>query len=448
MGPMKQQTPKETELKRELNLLDATMINVGTMIGSGIFFVYVVAGKLESSSLYVAAWVIGGVVSLFGALAFAELSAAMPRTGGLYVYLKETYGPVYGYLYGWTSLSVINSASIAAVAVTFASYLRQFIPMSDLGVKYIAVASIIGLTALNCRGVKLGAWVQNGFTVFKIGALLFLIVVCLFLSGRSFQQFEPVLPMGEGAGILGAFGMAVLAALWSYDGWIEVTYTAGEVKNPQRNLPRAILYSTLLVIVLYLLVNVAYIKVLSVSGIAQSQETAADAAQAVLGGWGAGFVSLAVMLSTFGANNGMILGAPRIYYAMARDSLFFKSFGKVHPKSGAPVFSLLIQMVWSSTLVFLGAFDQLITYVLFASWFFYILCVMAVVVMRYKKPEMPRPYKTWGYPFTPLLFTGFALWLMVNTIIEDPKSALIGVFLIFSGLPIYFFSRTRWTRKS
>jgi len=441
------QTARNPELKRDLTLLDATMLNVGTIIGSGIFFVYVVAGRLESSGLYLGAWVIGGIVSLFGALAFAELSAAMPRTGGLYVYLKETYGPVYGYLYGWTSLSVINSASIAAVAVTFANYLGNFIEMSPTTVKITAVASIVLLTGMNCLGVKFGAWIQNGFTFFKMGALVFLIITCLFLSGADFSNFQPVLPLGD-SGFLGAFGMATLAALWSYDGWIEVTYAAGEVKNPQRNLPRSILYSTVIVIVLYLLVNIGYVKILSVSGIANSKGVAADAAQAVLGGWGAGFVTLAVMLSTFGANNGMILGAPRIYYAMARDGLFFQRFGRVHETTRAPVFSLVIQMIWSSALVFLGAFDQLITYVLFASWFFYILCVLAVIIMRRKAPDMPRPYKTWGYPVTPLLFVGFALWLMINTIMEDPKSAFIGACLMFSGLPVYYLFRTRWRQNT
>ena len=431
------------ELKRDLNLLDATMINVGTIIGSGIFLTPGgIAAYLDSTLMYLAVWVIGGVISLFGALSVAELGASMPRTGGLFIYLKEAYGPVFGYLYGWSSLSVINSASIAAIAVAFATYLGGFVELSAWGVKAAAIGSIVVLTVMNILGVKFGAWIQNGFGFAKVGAMLFLIAACFTMAGGEMGGFKPLWPESS-AGLASAFGLAMIAVLWSYDGWIEVTYTAGEVKDPQRNLPRAILFSILIILVVYLLINIAYVYVLSLDGVTQSQRVAADTAAKVITG-GAAFMGLAVMFSTFGANNGFILGASRIYYAMAHEGLFFRRFGKTHPTRKTPVFSLLIQMIWSSALVLLGSFNQLITYMVFASWLFYLLCVGAVFIMRRRHPNMERPYKTWGYPVTPIIFILFALWLVINAIVEDPGSAGVGLLLIVSGLPLYFFKRKQW----
>ncbi len=435
------------DLKRDLTLLDATMINVGCIIGSGIFFVpKTIAGHMDATLPYFAVWIAGGVISLFGALAMAELGASLPRTGGLYVYLKEAYGPVWGYLYGWTSLSVINTASIAALAVAFATYLGVFVPLGPKLIKLVAILSIILLTFLNCLGVKLGARVQNTFSFLKVGALLVLVLACFFLSGGTVQRFQPLFH-SDNTHFWGPFGMAMIAALWAYDGWIEVTYIAGEVKNPQRNLPKAILLSTVIIIVVYLLVNLAFVYSLGLGRIGQSERVAADSAGVVMGAWGTGFIALAVMVSTFGANNGFILGAARIYYAMAREGLFFPKFAETHPTVKTPVFSLIVQAVWACILVLISFFDQLITWVVFASWIFYILCIAAVFILRRKRPHLQRPYRTWGHPFTSIMFIIFAVALVLDAIIEDPGSSLFGIFCILAGLPLYARFRSVWKQE-
>jgi basic amino acid/polyamine antiporter, APA family len=436
--------PVARVLPQQLGLLDASMINIGTMLGSGIFFVpTTIALYLHSTSLIMLVWIVGGVVSLLGALSVAELGAAMPRAGGQYVYLTEAYGKIWGFLYGWTTFTVINTASIAAVSVAFATYLGYFIHLGPVAIKVVAILGILSLTAINCLGIKSGALVQNSLTCLKIGAMMALVAFSFLLRGGSPEHFSPVLPGTEINQLFGPLGLAMIAVLWSYDGWIQITYVAGEIRNPQKNIPQALLISTLTMIAIYLLVNLAYHYVLPMEQITQSKLVASDAAKVLLGPIGGSLIAAAVMISTYGANNGFILTGARVYYAMAREGLFFPCVAKLHG-AGIPRASLLIQGVWASMLTLTGSFDQLFTYVIFASWLFYAMSCGAVLILRQKAKDMPRPYRTWGYPFTPILFILFALWLVVNAIIQDPRDSAIGAGIILLGLPAYFY----WTRRN
>jgi len=432
------------DLPRQLTLLDSTMINVGSMIGSGIFIVpATIAMHLQSTVPVILVWIIGGVVSLFGALCMAELGAMMPKAGGQYVYLKNVYGPVWGFLYGWSCFTVIMTASIAAVAVAFATYVGYFIPMDSTAIKSVAIASIVVLTAINCFGTKLGALLQNGMTFVKIAALGTLGTLGFLLSGAPASNFEPLFPAAGLMSMVGPFGLAMMAVLWAYDGWIEITFVAGEVKRPERNIHRSLFLSTMIVVGMYLIGNIGLLYVLSPGGMAQSPLVASDAAAVALGSTGAAFVALAVVVSTLGANNGFVFTAARIYYAMAREGLLFSFLTRIHPRWETPVASLLLQCAWACILIVTGTFDQLITYVVFASWVFYAMSCYAVIILRKRNPQRARPYRTWGYPFTPVLFIVFAAGLVVNTVIESPRDAAIGAGLIVAGLPVYYY----WAKK-
>jgi APA family basic amino acid/polyamine antiporter len=466
------------ELRRELTLLDSTMINVGTMIASAIFIVpATIAMHVQGSALTVVVWILGGFVSLLGALSIAELGAAMPEAGGQFVYLREAYGPVWGFLYGWAAFMVINTASIAAIAVAFAQYLGYFFPLdplgvkvvaffsavgipaddllkiSELGVKVVAIASTVVLTTLNCFGLKLGAWTQNIFTFLKMGALFALVALGFTLPGGSLANFDPLLPGQSFSSLIGPFGLAMVAALWAYDGWIEITYVASEVKNPQRNMPLSIIYSILIVIALYVLMSLACVHVLSVGKMAQAVEAAeqtgepylvaSDVATTIMGSAGAALVTVAILISTLGSNHGIVFTAARIPYAMAKEKLFFNAMAEVNAKFRTPVVALIVQGVWTCILTLSGRYNQLYTYVVFASWLFYAMSCGAVIILRRKAPRMARPYKTWGYPVVPVVFILFAVWLMANTIMEAPRDAAIGAGIVALGLPLYFY----WQRK-
>jgi basic amino acid/polyamine antiporter, APA family len=429
-----------SELKRQLGLLDATMINVGTIIASAIFIVPAgIAAGLHFTGLMVLVWIVGGIVSLLGALSVAELSAALPEAGGAFVYLTRAFGPVWGYLYGWANSTVINPASIAAIAVAFASYLGFFLPLDRWGLKAVAIASILGLTGLNVMGVRAGAATQNVLTILKIAIVAALILIGFVGHGGQAANFAPVWPAGAWSSFLGPFGVAMVASLWAYDGWIETTYVAGEVKDPGRNLPRAIILSTVIAMALYVLVTVSFSYVLSPGRMAGSALVASDAAQVTLGRAGAGLVAGAILISTLGANNGIILTAARIPYAMARDGLFFRFIGRVHPQRHTPVASLLVQAVIAVVLTFSGTYDQLFTYVIFTEFLFYVAMCLAVLRLRHSAPTLARPYRTWGYPLTPLAFVGFGGWLVFNTIRETPRESLVGLAILAAGLPLYFY---------
>ena len=433
-------SPEPPKLARVLTLLDATMINAGGIIGSGIFMVPATIALLTgSTSLILAVWVFGGLISLFGALSIAELGAAMPRAGGQFVYLNEAYGPVWGYLYGWSCVAVINTASIAAVGVAFSEYLSFFFPLSTMGIKSVAILSVILLTIINILDVKSGARAQNIFTLLKIGAILGIISLGLVMDGGSAENIQPFYPDRPLPALVGPLGLAMVSVLWTYDGWIFITYVAGEVKNPGRNIPLSLVFCMLIVISIYLLINFVFTYTLGIGAMGTSTLVASDSAFIFLGEKGAVLVSIIILISLLGANNGFILTSARINYAMARDKLFFRQAAKVHPKFKSPANALVIQALWASVLTFSGTYNQLITYIIFASWIFYAMSCAAVIILRKKRPEMKRPYKTPGYPYIPIIFILFAVFLTFNTILEAPRDAAVGAGIILAGLPLYFY---------
>jgi APA family basic amino acid/polyamine antiporter len=433
-----------TELRRELGLLDATMINAGTIIASAIFIVPAsVAAAVVAPSLMLFVWVAGGVVSLLGALCVAELGAAMPEAGGQFVYLERAYSPLWGFLYAWTAALIINPASIAAIAVGFATYLGVFVPMSGAAIKLVAVTSIVLLTVLNCLGLKPGVFTQNALTLLKIVALGGLVVICLGLPGGSVTHFQPFFPTHPLGSLMGPISVAMVAVLWAYDGWIEITYVGSEVRDPARVMPQSIVLSVIIVMALYVAVSVAFLHALPPDAMAHSSFVASDAARVVLGGLGAGLVGIAIIVSTAGANNGIILTSARIPYAVSRDGLFFEWMGRVNPRFRTPNASLITQGVISAVLALSGTYDQLFTYMVFASWVFYAMSCAAVIRLRAKAPEMPRPYRVWGYPVTPVVFIIFAAWLVASTIAESPLESLVGAGIITAGVPVYLYWRGR-----
>lgn len=431
---------KPPSLERVLSLLDATMINVGGIIGSGIFMVpATVAFFTGSSSLFFLVWILGGIVSLFGALSVAELGAAMPQAGGQYVYLNEAYGPIWGYLYGWSAVAVINTASIAAVGVAFSEYLGFFFPISDASIKGIAVGTIVLLTIINIVDVKSGARFQNLFTLSKLGAIFGIILLGLVMEGGTNQNLSPIFSDKPFIGLIGPLGLAMVSVLWTFDGWIFITYVAGEVKNPGRNIPLSLIFCMLIVVSVYLLLNYVLLFILGFTGMNGSELVVSDAASVFLGNKGAAVVTLIILISLIGANNGFVLSSARINYAMARDKLFFNQAAQIHSRFKSPANALIIQCVWACLLTFTGTFNQLITYIIFTSWIFYGMSAGAVIILRNKKPDMERPYKTPLYPWIPITFILFAIFLTINTIMEAPRDAAIGAGIILVGLPMYYY---------
>lgn len=441
---MPSQSPERSHLLRQLSLLDSIMINAGVMIGSAIFLVpATIAQQVETPWLMLAVWLVAGLLSLCGALAFAELSAMMPASGGAVVYLSEAYHPFWGYLYGWTVFAVIQTASIAAVAVALATYVGYFIALTPWMIKLISILIILFLSWLNGLGVKQGAHMQNVSTLLKVGLLLIIIVACLIGPREGVADFSTWWPATPQTTLLSQFGVAIMAALWAYDGWISITYVGGEVRQPDRFLPRSITFSVLVVIVLYALVNLAYSISLPMASMAQSERVAATAVQQAVGPWGGALVALAVIVSCWAAVNGMILSGGRVYYAMAVEGLFFKRLASLHPTRHTPVASLYVQGLWASLIALTGTYDQLVTYVIFDSWFFYAMGGAAVLILRRKQPDRARAYRTWGYPYVPILFVGLSLVLLINTLVSDPRDASIGIGIALLGVPGYI----AWSKK-
>jgi len=455
----------ESKLLRVLGPVDTTMILIGSVIGSGIFLVpNTIATEVGSFGLIIAVWLVSGLLTLFGALSYAELGSMIPHAGGQYAYLREAYGKFPAFLFGWTEFLVIKAGSIAAVAVAFALYVGYFIPESfqplfhktiiinvgfalpidDIGVKLVAIICIILLTVVNYLGVKLGAWVQNIFTFLKVAALAGLIILTFLFGHQAQHAFKPMFPEHFSVSLLSAIGVAMVAALWAYDGWNNVTYVAAEVREPQKNIPGALFLGTSVVVIIYLAANWAYAFVLPIADISNSTLVAADAMKTYLGPLGGAVISAAVMISTFGTVNGMILSGPRVTYAMAQDKIFFKSMGTVHPRFHTPYVSVWVQGIWSALLTLSGRFDQLFTYVVFAAWIFYAMTTSGVFVLRRKWPHVERPYKTWGYPWVPILFVLISILFVINTFITDPRDSLFGLIIVALGVPVYLF----WNFKS
>jgi len=437
-----------TELRRDLGLATALAIVVGTVIGSGIFRVpQTMIQSVGTVHMVFLVWIVGGALSLAGALTYAELAAALPGAGGEYVYLTEAYGPMWGYLYSWTQLSVAKSGSIATLATAFFEYTAHFIPefekiwfvLGPFPIKYgqiFALLLILLLGAINYFGVRVGGNVQVAVTVLKVALIAFVIGAGLFYAHPSAAAAPlPAPPLQTG------FIAALVAALWAYDGWNNVGMVASEIRDPKRNLPLALIGGTAAVIAIYMLANWAYFRVLTPAEVAGNKLVAAEMMQRVQGPAGAAAVSLAAMISIFAALNGSILSGARVPYAAARDGLFFRSAARVHPAFHTPGVSIMMLTGWSCLLVLSGKYDDLFNFVIFGSWILYAMATASVFVLRRKRPDLPRPYKTLGYPFVPALFLLGAAVLEIRTLIDKPQQAITGIVLILLGLPFYFYWR-------
>jgi APA family basic amino acid/polyamine antiporter len=441
--------PEKAELPRVLGVWDVISIIVGGVIGSGIFIVpATVAANVGSPLLIMSVWIFGGLLCFFGALAFGELAAMFPQAGGMYIYLREAYGSLLSFLFGWTLFLVIDSGAIATLAVAFSSkYLPHFLPhLSFIATKLIAIGLIIFLAIVNYVGVRWGALLQNILTLIKFGAIVAICAIVFTLAKGNVVNWVKPAPTFS-SDIIGKFGLALVATLWAYKGWESSTFSSGEVKNPQRNLPLGLLAGTLVVIGIYLLANLAYLYAFPSEQMARSNRIAADVMNFAVGAWGASLISLIILFSITGAANQNLLCSPRVYFAMARDGLFFRKVAAVHPRFLTPHVSIIIMAIWSSILSLSGTFEQLFTYVVFGQWLFFGLTVAAVIVLRHKKPDLPRPYKTWGYPMTPVFFILASLYISINTLVKEFWNSFAGLAIISLGIPAYFFWHARRQSK-
>ncbi|MGE0759934.1 MAG: APC family permease [Pirellulaceae bacterium] len=497
--------PAPPVLQQKLGLFDSTMLVTGAMIGSGIFIVSAdIARDVGASGWFLLVWVLTGLLTVLGALSYAELAAMMPQAGGQYVYLRQAFSPLWGFLYGWTLFLVIQTGSIAAVSVAFAKFLGVLVPacgtdhilfrQANLGIslslplpwsaeplvfferseftisagQLVAVAVTVVLTLLNCRDIEAGKWVQNIFTVAKTCGLLLLIGAGLFTAANStaidanmrdwwagirqtprFAMTEELTGGGFWLPALMVMGGAMVGSLFSADAWNNVTFTAGEVKNPHRNLPLSLVLGTSFVIGLYLLANVTYLAALPMSGeadgagplergIAHARDDRVGTAvlEMVSPRLGVPLMAVAIMISTFGCVNGMILMGARLYYAMAQDGLFFRSIGRLN-RRGVPAAGLLLQGTWTILLIFSGTYSELLDYVIFAALFFYVLTIAGLFVLRRRLPDAPRPYRTWGYPLAPLFYVVVCALIMIDLLIVKPVYAWPGLVIVLSGIPVY-----------
>jgi basic amino acid/polyamine antiporter, APA family len=431
--PKSQGTP--SELPRTLGLVDALAIVIGVTIGGGIFLVpNLVAQQLKSPGLIVGVWVFAGVISFFGALACAELGCAIPATGGQYVYLREAYGRMVGFLCGWSMFTVARTAQVAWLAVTLSLYVSYFVRLSSIESKLLGSGAILLFAAINYRGATAGAIVQRIFTLAKVAGLLVIVGSAFLWSGKV-----PASPSSSLFHIsLSSFGVALIACVLAYDGWVQITFVAGEIRNPQRNVLLALALGSAACVAIYVLANLAYLHVLSIDEIASSPRVAASVALETLGARGARLVSLIILVSIIGTLNGCFLTSPRVYFAQARDGLFFRKFGEVQPRFQTPGFAIVAQCVCALVLLVTGGYETLLDYAMFALWLSYAFMVAGVMILRRTEPDLPRPYRMWGYPVTPILFLAVTAWFLGNMLWTRPVPSLIAMGLIASGIPIYF----------
>ena len=455
------------ELVKGLGLLDCTTIVMGSMIGSGIFIVAAeIAREVGSPGLFLLAWVISGVMTVSAAVTYGELAAMMPKAGGQYVYLREAFSPLFGFLYGWTLFLVIQTGTIAAVAVAFGKFLGFFFPwiseqnfLLNLGSvtllghpvgltlsteQGLAIVVLLGLGFVNIFGLRTGAWIQNIFTVLKVGALAGLVAGGIWWeSSHAGAAAAPTSFWGHAhwdTATLTVLAVALVGPLFSSDAWNNVTFAGGEVKNAKRNLPLALLIGTVVVCSIYFFTNLIYVRALPFAAIQHAPEdrVATAVMEAILGSKGAGLMAAAIVISTFGCMNGMSLAGARVYYAMARDRLFFSKVGKVNPRYRTPAVSLMVQAAWASLLTLTGTYNQLLDYVIFAVLLFYILTILGLFRLRRTRPDAPRPYRAWGYPFVPVLYIVLALFVEGALLMHRPARSLAGLGIVAVGVPIYF----------
>ncbi len=432
--------------RRKLNLFDAAMISSGAMIGAGIFMNSSESAKfLQSSSQLLLVWSVGGVVAFLGGLCFAELGSMFPQSGGQVVYLERAFSPWLGFLFGWTLFSTIQTGAIAAVSYTCARFISRFVPMTDVGVSLLAAGIIWCLSFVNFLGIKPGSIVQNVFTMLKILALIALIGVGIVWFKAPHFSPGPLFPEGIHLSILSAMGLALMPALFSYGGWQNLNFVAGEVKNPSRTMPLAIISGVSLVVAVYVLSNVVYVRALPLGEISRSTKLASDAFEAMVGPWGAKFISLAIIISTFGITNVFVLTGARVYYVMAKTGAFLPSAARLHSRWGTPHVSIFLQAAWASCLLLTNTYGQLLQYVTFGDWIFFGLTALALILLRKKMPEAPRPYRAWGYPVVPLLFFLISAAVVLNVFARSFGKSMIGTAIILAGLPLYYIS---WRKRS
>lgn len=424
------------------------MIVSGAIIGSGIFMNPAESAKfVQSSSQLLLVWAVGGIIAFMGGLCFAELGAMFPQTGGQYVYLEKAFSPWLGYLFGWTLFSTIQTGAIAAVSYTCARFISYFLPMKDIWIIALAAGIIWLLSLVNFLGIRPGSLVQNIFTSLKIVALLILIGLGLFLFKAPRADLGSLFPTGFGLKTLSLLGLALMPALFSYGGWQNLNFVGGEVKNPSRTMPLAILSGVTLVVAVYVLANVVYVRALPLSSIQQSTRLASDAVRAMVGGWGAAFVSFSIIVSTFGITNVFILTGPRVYYVMAREKAFLPLAARLHPRFKTPGYSILFQSVWASALLFSNTYGQLLQYVTFGDWIFFALTALSLLVLRLRRPDLLRPYRVWGYPVVPVVFFLISSAVVINVVISSPLKSLLGSAIILAGLPLFYFSKRKESKN-
>jgi basic amino acid/polyamine antiporter, APA family len=466
-----------TEFKKSLNLIDSTALVMGSMIGSGIFIVSAdIARAVGSPGWLMIVWLITGALTIIAALSYGELASMMPKAGGQYVYLREAYNPMFGFLYGWTLFLVIQTGTIAAVGMAFAKFTGVLIPVIsekniwlDLGlikfntVHIIAILSIVVLTIINIQGINTGKYVQNSFTSVKTLILILFIILGLFIAknngameiNRKIFWDASSVESGKmvslsGFALLFAIGTAMVGSLFTSDAWNNITFTAGEVKNPRRNIPLSLFLGTLLVTLLYILANMVYLHVLPLRGIengatvfergmqfATDKRLGTAAMSSIFGDYAAVLMACFIILSTFGCNNGLILSGARVYYAMSSDKLFFSRVGTLNRK-GVPGVALVIQCVWASLLCLSGTYSELLDYVVFAVLIFYVLTIAGIFILRKKQPDAERPYKAFGYPLIPMIYIVVASLIMIDLMVFKPDFTLRGLIIVFIGIPIYF----------
>lgn len=429
------------DLRRELSLFDSIAIVVGTTIGSGIFLIpSSIAADLNSLGWVLTVWLVGGILTVFGALSLAELGSMYSGTGGLCIYLRQAYGSFTAFLYAWGLLFMIHSGSIAALAVGFGLYVGQILPLSTLEEKILSAVCVLVFTAISCLGIRGGKLTQNLIATAKIAGLAGIILLLCIKGSRPIPVFH-LFDAATNSGVpfsFARFGIALVAVLFAYEGWHVVSFVAGEMKRPQVDLPKGLFYGTAIIMLIYLSANVGYYHLLSAAEIRGSNAVAALAVGKLLGSVAKTSISILILISILGSLNGLILTGPRVYYAMAHEGDFLLGFGQMSSRYRTPMLALIVQGTLGAVLVFSGTYEQLFTNVIFTAWIFYGLAVGGVLVIRRRKPGVQRPFEVPGYPWVSLLFCAAAAGLVISTIIERPRGALVGASLIASGAPVYF----------
>lgn len=435
------------ELERVLRPANLVWVVVGLVIGSGIFIVPATVLRQTGGGFGLAllVWALAGVVSVMGALTYGELAAMNPAAGGLYVYVRDAFGPFVAFLYGWALFFVMATGAVATLAVAFTAYLGQLVPLGATAERVVAVAMIAVVAAINVRGTRHSAGVQGWTTALKVGALL---AMSALLLGRGAGLAQVRLwPESGGESLWAGMGVAMVGVLWAYEGWQYATFLAGETLDAQRNFPRGMFLGTAVLVGLYLLANVAYVAALGPQRAAASERIAAEAVGAILGPGAAKLIALAILVAMFSASNAITLTAPRVYFAMARDGVFFRRLAEVHPRWGTPAISIVTSSAWAAVLAASGSFEQLLTYVVFTSWAFYALGAASLFRYRRRMPDAPRPFRVPGYPWTPLLFVLSAAAIVLSTVVGQPKRAAVGIGIVLLGAPAYWIWRSRGAKE-